>query len=170
MADYPLFTAINLVYDPQGPALICRTCQYASAVSKSQVTSHLWEKHQICSESWQDITPLIRSLRIPNPTGIRLPPDQSLVHPHLEVYRGYACLTCKYRTINLETITCHVSSCFPHPRAPSTCRLDPDDLYQDMLLQTWVSGASCKYWIVRQALTHNPLRVFSGSAHLDAIH
>ena len=42
MADYPLLTAVNLVLDPQGPALICKTCQYALALSKSQVTSHLW--------------------------------------------------------------------------------------------------------------------------------
>lgn len=41
MADYPLLTAVNLVFDPDGPALICKTCQYALAVSGSQVTSHL---------------------------------------------------------------------------------------------------------------------------------
>ncbi|KAH8591171.1 hypothetical protein B0O99DRAFT_719407, partial [Bisporella sp. PMI_857] len=170
MADYPLLTAVNLVYDPQGPALICKTCQYALAVSKSQVTSHLWEKHRICPESRRDITPLIRSLKIPNPTDIRLRPDQSLVHPHLEVYRGYACLTCRFRTINLDTITRHVSSCCPPPRASSVRRRNPDDLYQDVRLQTWVAGASRQYWIVRQALKDDPLRIFSGSAHLDAIH
>jgi hypothetical protein len=170
MADYSLLTAVNLVFDPDGPALICKACQYALAVSGSQVTSHLWNKHQIRPESRRDITPLIRSLKIPNPTDIRLRPDKSLVHPHLEVYRGYACLTCKYRTINLETMTRHVSSCCPPPRAPSTRRRNPDDLYQDVQLQTWASGASRKYWIVRRALTHDPLRIFSGSSHLDAIH
>jgi hypothetical protein len=170
MADYSLLTAVNLVFDPTGPALICKTCQYTLAVSGSQVTSHLWNKHQICPESRRDITPLIRSLKIPNPRDIHLRPDQSLVCLHLVVYRGYACLNCKHRTINLETMTRHVSSCCHLPRVPSTCRQNPDDLYQDVLLQTWVSGASRKYWIVRQALKHDPLRIFSGSAHLDAIH
>ncbi|KAH9203751.1 hypothetical protein DL95DRAFT_320797, partial [Leptodontidium sp. 2 PMI_412] len=60
---------------------------------------------------------LIRSLKIPNPTNIRLRSDKSLIHLHLEVYRGYTCLTCKYRIINLETITRHVSSCCSPPRA-----------------------------------------------------
>lgn len=170
MADYPLLTAVNLVFDPDGPALICKTCQYALAVSGSQVTSHLWNKHQICAESRRDITPLIRSLRIPSPTTIRLRPNKSLAHPHLEIYRGYACLTCKYATINLEAMSRHVSSCYSLPHAPSTRRRSPDDLYQDVLLQAWVSGASRKYWTVHQTSTPNALQIFSGSAHLEAIH
>lgn len=157
MADYPLLTAVNLVFDPDGPALICKTCQYALAVSGSQVTSHLWNKHQICAESRRDITPLIRSLRIPSPTTIRLRPNKSLAHPHLEIYRGYACLTCKYATINLEAMSRHVSSCYSLPHAPSTRRRSPDDLYQDVLLQAWVSGASRKYWTVHQTSTPNAL-------------
>jgi hypothetical protein len=168
MADYSLLTAVDLVFDPDGPALICKVCQYTLAVSRSQVTSHLWNKHQICPESRQDITPLIRSLKIPNSTNIRLRPDKSLVHPHLEVYRGYACLTCKYRTISLEMMTRHVSPCCPPPRALSTRRRNPDDPYQDVQLQTWATGASRRYWIVRGALTHGPLRIFSGSSHLEA--
>ena len=88
MTDYLSLTSVNLVYDPQGPALICKTCQYALAVSKSQATSHLWEKHQICPGSRRDITPLIRSLDIPNPIDIRCRPDDSLAHLHLEVYHG----------------------------------------------------------------------------------
>jgi hypothetical protein len=88
MADYSLLTVVNLLLDPQGPALICKTCQYALAVSKSQVTSHLWEKHRTSLESRRDITPLIRSLNIPNPTDIPLRLDNSPVHPHLKVYDG----------------------------------------------------------------------------------
>jgi hypothetical protein len=41
MADYSLLTVVNLVFDPDGPALICKACQYALAVSESQVTLHL---------------------------------------------------------------------------------------------------------------------------------
>lgn len=84
MAVYSSLTAMNLVYDPQGLALICKTCQYALAVSKSQVTSHLWEKHRIRLESRRDITPLIRSLDIPNPINIRCRPNGLLAHPHLK--------------------------------------------------------------------------------------
>ncbi len=171
MADYPLLAAVNLVYDPLGPALICKTCQYALAVSKSQVTSHLWEKHSICPESRRDITPLIRSLEISNPTELPLRPDHSLVHPYLQVYHGYTCVTCKHRTINLDTITRHVIYCCPPPRAATAPRRrNPDDLYHDVLLQSWVSGASRKYWIVRRADAHDPLRVFSSSTHLEAVH
>jgi hypothetical protein len=119
MAVYSSLTAVNLVYDPQGPALICKTCQYAMAVSKSQATSHLWEKHRICPEFRRDITPLTRSLDIPNPIDIRCRPDGSLAHPHLELYRGYACLSCKCRNINLETLTRHVSSSCTRPHTSS---------------------------------------------------
>ena len=101
MADHSSLTAVNIVYDPQGPALICKSCQYALAVSKSQATSNLWEKHRICPESRRDISPLISSLDIPNPIDIRCRPDGVLARPHLEVYCGYACLSCKHRTINL---------------------------------------------------------------------
>lgn len=170
MADYTLLTAVNLVFDPDGPALICRTCQYALAVPRSQVTSHLWNKHQICPGSRRDITLLIRSITIPNPTEIPLRVDQSLIHPALKVFRGYACVSCSYRTINLDMITRHVSSCCAPPCAPSKRRRNPDDLYQDVFLQTWTSGASRRYWIVRQPSTDRPLRIFSGSSHLDAIH
>ena len=170
MADYALLMAVNLVFDPQGPALICKTCRYALAVSRSQVTSHLWEKHQICQEFRRAINPLIRCLQIPNPNDIPLRPGQSLAHPHLEVYRGYACHTCKYRTINLDRMTPHVSSCCAPPRVSSKRRLNLDDLYQDVLLQSWASRASRKYWIVHRASAHDPLRIFSGSSHLEAIH
>ena len=171
MADYSLLTALNLVFDPDGPALICTTCQYALSVSGSQVTSHLWNKHKIRLESRRALTPLIRSLQIPNPVDIPLRPDESPIHPHLELYRGYACVTCKDRTINLDLITRHVLSCCPPPHAAtSSRRRNPDDLYQDVLLQTWGTGALRRYWIVHQASHQEPLRIFSSSSHLEAIH
>jgi hypothetical protein len=170
MADYSVLAAVNLVFDPLGPALICKTCHYALAVSRSRVTSHLWEKHQISAESRRDITLLIRSIQIPNPTEIPLRLDQSLIHPLLKVFRGYACVSCKYRTINLDMMTRHVSSCCSPPRVPSRRRRSPDDIYQDVFLQTWVSGASRKYWIVREASTHDPLWISSNSSCLEAIH
>ncbi|KFZ18624.1 hypothetical protein V501_01110 [Pseudogymnoascus sp. VKM F-4519 (FW-2642)] len=66
-------------------------------------------------------------------------------------------------------MTRHVASCQP-PRAPSKRKRNPDDLYQDVLLQSWGSGASRKYWIVHQAATNDPLRIFSSSSHLEAMH
>ena len=54
--------------------------------------------------------------------------------------------------------------------ASSGRRQNPDGLYQDVLLQSWVSGASRKYWIVRRAATNDPLQSVSASAHLEAIH
>jgi hypothetical protein len=163
-----LLASVNLVFDPQGPALICKTCQYALAVSKSQVTTRLWRKHGICAEPRRDITLLIRSIVIPNPMEIAPRADQSLIHPHLKLFHGYECVTCQYRSINLDTMTRHVSSCCP-PCPPSRRRRNPDTLYHDVLLQTWVSGAR-KYWIVREASAPNPPRSVSSSSYLEAIH
>jgi hypothetical protein len=53
-------------------------------------------------------------------------------------------------------MTRHVSSCCPPPRAPSRRRQNPDALYREVLLQTWVCGAR-KYWIVRDVSTVQPL-------------
>ncbi|OBT42125.1 hypothetical protein VE00_08325 [Pseudogymnoascus sp. WSF 3629] len=66
-------------------------------------------------------------------------------------------------------MTRHVASCQP-PRATSKRRRNPDDLYQDVLLQSWGSGACRKYWIVHQAATNDALRIFSSSSHLEAMH
>jgi hypothetical protein len=128
----------------------------------------LWETHRISLESRRDITHLIQSLNIPSPATLPRLPDHSLVHPYLRVYSGYACVSCIYRTINLDKMTRHVSSCYPPPSAPSR-RQNPDTLYKDMLLQTWVSGAR-KYWIVRGAATCKPPQSFSSSSYLEAIH
>ena len=169
MASDSLLSSINLVFDPQGPALICKTCQYALAVSKSQVTTHLWKKHGILAGSRRDVTLLIRSFVIPNPAEIAPRADHSLIRPHLKLFHGYACVNCQYRSINLDMMTRHVSSCCPPPNPPSRQRRNPDTLYQDVLLQTWVSGAR-KYWIVRGAATCKPLQSFSSSSYLEAIH
>ena len=134
MASDSLLASVNLVFDPRGPALICKTFQYALAVSKSQVTTHLWKKHKICAESRRDVTLLIRSIVIPNPLEITPRPDQSLCHPHLKLFRGYDCVSCQYRSINLDMMTCHVSSCCPDPCPPSRRRRNPDTLYQGVLV------------------------------------
>jgi hypothetical protein len=132
------------------------------------VATHLLRKHGICAESRRDITLLIRSTEIPNPTKLAPRADQSLIHPYLKVFHGYACVSCQFRSINLDMMTRHVSSCCP-PCPPSRRRRNPDTLYRDVLLQTWVSGAR-KYWIVCEASTPNPLRRFSRSSYLEAIH
>ena len=66
-------------------------------------------------------------------------------------------------------MTRHVSSCCPPPHPPSRRRRNLDSLYQDVLLQTWVSEVR-KYWTVRDAATPNPLRSVSSSSYLEAIH
>lgn len=169
MASDSLLASVNLVFDPRGPALICKTCQYALAVSKSQVTTHLWKKHGILAESRRDVTLLIRSIVIPNPLEIAPRPDESLCHPHLKLFRGYDCVSCQYRSINLDMMTRHVSSCCPDPLPSSRHRRNPDTLYRDVLLQTWVFGTR-KYWTVCEAANTNPLRSFSSSTYLESIH
>src|SRR4051794_16268262 len=104
MAEHPLLASVNLTFDLEGQTLICRTCQYALATSRSQVTSHLWEKHHIPSNGRKGLTAYIRSLNLPDPANIAPRPDGSPIHPTLKLHRGYACRTCKYRTINLDMI------------------------------------------------------------------
>jgi hypothetical protein len=137
---------VDLVLDIRGSALICKKCEYSLSTTGSQVTSHLREKHQIAPEFRYGLTTYVRSLQLPDPAQLPLRPDGSLPHPHLRVHEGHACDQCEFRTTSLDLMTRHARE---HLRCIQAARSKIDDLFRDVLLQSWVHGSSRQYWIVR---------------------
>jgi hypothetical protein len=155
-----LLARANLIVDHTGPALICQTCQYALAVSGTQVTSHLRAKHQTPLHLRSGLTKCIQTLGLPDPATIGLRNDGSPAHLWLQVCKGHACRQCDYRTTSLDLITRHVQRV--HSKALFA--------FDDVFLQSWTHSASRKYWIVRYhgsllRLTVNP----KVQAHLESV-
>src|SRR5436190_18033768 len=147
MPSLSQFDLCQLYADPDTRALICRraTCQYALAVTGSQVTSHLRDKHQVSKEYRQGLTAHIRH----HPIGLRDPadipsrPDGSEAHPELRVYDGFACRRCRFLTASYDTLTRHLSRTHLNSWQVSKPRID--DLYDDVFLQSWTYGALRQY-------------------------
>ncbi|KAH7418812.1 hypothetical protein BKA64DRAFT_763499 [Cadophora sp. MPI-SDFR-AT-0126] len=128
-------TLVDLVLDIERPALICKKCGYALAPARSQVTTHLSGKHQTAPELRRGLTKLIRPLELPDPAELPLRPDDSQPHPHLKVHNGHVCRRCDYRTASLDLMTRHARQ---HIHGTQAARSAVDDLFYDVLLQTWV--------------------------------
>ena len=106
-----LFLArLNLYVDVEEQLLICGPCGYALAVDRSQVTSHLRDKHRT---DQRDRSGLTKHLNTQYPHGFRNPAevllrtDGSDIHPRLTVYEGFSCYS--FRTINYHELTRHIS-------------------------------------------------------------
>jgi hypothetical protein len=156
------------VLDIEGPALICKKCGYALASAGSQVTTHLSGKHQTAPELRNGLTKLIRPLELPDPVELPLSPDDSQPHPHLKVRNGHVCRRCDYRTTSLDLMTRHARQ---HIRRTQATRSAVDDLFYDVLLQTWVHGASRQYWTVhRPEPGRTPSADPSTNSHVHAMH
>jgi Orsellinic acid/F9775 biosynthesis cluster protein D len=145
----PFLARLKLYVDIEEQLLICGRCGYALAVDRSQVTSHLRDKHGI---NQQDRSGLTKHLNTVYPHGFRNPAevplrtDGSDIHPQLIVYEGFAC--CSFRTINYHELTRHISQQHLDGRHATSSRIG--HLYSLVYLQTWTHGASRRYWIVKK--------------------
>ncbi|EGU73397.1 hypothetical protein FOXB_16094, partial [Fusarium oxysporum f. sp. conglutinans Fo5176] len=89
------------------------------------------------------------------PNKALLPADGSVRHDKLQVYEGFACLNCPFRTISIQLMRRHQSSppegCssgVSHTR--SRRRRDLDQQFECVYLQTWTTGSTRKYWIIKR--------------------
>jgi len=100
---------LGLVVDSEYRALICVVCGCALSCSGCQVTSHLWEKHQVPKDARTSITSYIHSLRLLDLSRLPPRPNGSPAHTNLKTKRGYACKLCDYLTASEERIGRHLS-------------------------------------------------------------
>jgi hypothetical protein len=156
---YPLLDTLQLFYDTEACLLICtqESCKFALSNSPSQVVAHLRDKHNVPTEARKGLHRLLKSLSptLLDPNKAPLPADGSARHDKLQVYEGFACLDCPFRTISIQLMRRHQSSppedCssgVSHTRAVR--RRDLDQQFECVYLQTWTTGSTRKYWIIKQ--------------------
>jgi len=93
--------------------ICCRSeCGYALSVARSQVTSHLRDKHNVLADLRTGLTPLLKH-EYPdffrNPADVALRDDGALIYAKLHLYDGFACRKYRYRTINYSELSRHIS-------------------------------------------------------------
>ncbi|KAH7248230.1 hypothetical protein B0J15DRAFT_562411 [Fusarium solani] len=101
--------------------------------------------------------------------------DGSSEHDKLRVYEGFACIHCPFRTISRQLMRRHLSSppddCrFKADHARPRPRRDLDQQFECVYLQTWTTGSTRRYWIIKRG--GSAVRPVDGpavQAHLRAV-
>ncbi|KAM5526854.1 hypothetical protein FOXYSP1_20687 [Fusarium oxysporum f. sp. phaseoli] len=123
---YPLLDTLQLFYDTKACLLICtqESCKFALSNGPSQVVAHLRDKHNIPTEARKGLHRLLKSLspKLLDPNKALLPADGSARHDKL--------------------------SGVSHTR--SLRRRDLDQQFECVYLQTWTTGSTRKYWIIKR--------------------
>src|SRR4029079_2587431 len=109
---------------------------------------HLRDKHNISAEARKGLNKLLKSLSpIPlEPDNASPRADGSPTYDKLQVYEGFACINCQFRTINLPLARRHQSNppddcCNSGARsAQPRRRRDLDPQFEYVYLQTWTTG------------------------------
>ncbi|KAL6789470.1 hypothetical protein GGI42DRAFT_367014 [Trichoderma sp. SZMC 28013] len=140
--------------------LICsyNECKHALLVRASHVTTHLWENHKIPWEARKKFPKILKTLRLQNPSQAPPRDDGSPEHPLLQVYEGFACSGCKFRSLNLRLTKQHYSNPLP---AGQSCPYNSHEIQrhsnhnvenfiQYVYLQTWASGSARQYWTIKR--------------------
>ena len=167
----------QLYANPNERLLICchRECGFALSVARSQVTSHLREKHSVPEELRKGLTQYLNKEHphdFRDPATLPTRSDGSPPHPKLQLHEGYACRLCHYRTTNPFKIAQHLSK--EHRNGQRTSRSELDNSYDDVYLQTWTHlahGVEQQYWVVKVngSLTR-PVADQDTCAHLQSMH
>ncbi|VTO87342.1 unnamed protein product [Fusarium graminearum] len=160
MANISLLDNLHLFFDTSALLLICtrESCKFALSNGPSRVTTHLRDKHNISAEARKGLNKLLKSLSpIPlEPDDASPRADGSPEHDKLRVYEGFACINCQFRTINLPLARRHQSNppddcCNSGARsAQPRRRRDLDPQFEYVYLQTWTTGSTRKYWIIKR--------------------
>ncbi|KAM6506734.1 hypothetical protein FALCPG4_018851 [Fusarium falciforme] len=180
MATQELLSNLNLFHDARARVLICTQddCKFALSNGPSRVTTHLRDKHNIPTEARKGLSRLLKSLSPPgllDPDEAPLRADGSPEHDKLRVYEGFACIHCPFRTISRQLIRRHLSSppddCrFKADHARPRPRRDLDQQFECVYLQTWTTGSTRKYWIIKRGGSIvRPVDGPAVQAHLRAV-
>lgn len=138
LAQYQLYA------DPDERLLICcrPECGFALSTARSQLTTHLRDKHGVSDALRQRLTHYLKHVHpypFRDPAAVPGRPDGSPVHPKLQEYPGYSCRRCGRRTTNRLLMTRHISK--EHVQRGRGSREEIGALYNDVFLQTWTYRA-----------------------------
>ncbi|KAH8646452.1 hypothetical protein BGZ61DRAFT_376808 [Ilyonectria robusta] len=169
---------LSLFHDPEEHVLICfqDKCGYALSIGASHVTTHFRDKHNVPPETRKGLS---RFLKLLPPPGLRDPEqaaphaDGSSKHSLLHVYKGFAYSHCQFRTISLQSMRPHFY-CLSNDRCPNLGvlhrRCDIDKQFEYVFLQTWTTGPSRRYWIIkRNGTIVRPVKSREIQDHLQSV-
>ncbi|KAL6789482.1 hypothetical protein GGI42DRAFT_347252 [Trichoderma sp. SZMC 28013] len=152
--------ALGLAIEPSAGILICSydECKHALSVRASHVTTHLWEKHKVPLEARKNLPKVLKTLHLQNPDQAPPRNDGSPEHPLLQVYEGFACSGCRFRSLNLRLTKQHYTNPLP---AGQSCPYNShetqrnsnhniDNFIQYVYLQTWATGSARQYWTIKR--------------------
>jgi hypothetical protein len=70
--------------------------------------------------------------------------------PHLASRTGLACRHCSYRTTSVDLVTRHLAKAHNRRRTQRQKGWLRDDVFQDVVLQSWTQNGARGYWIATQ--------------------
>jgi hypothetical protein len=129
------------------PVIICCTCRFALGDSPVAVANYLAEKHGALKLDTKELRRLLRPYTFLGLEALRLRPDGSTPHPHLQVQPGVACVHCAFKTTSHEVLSRHLSKNHGVKRKSSSWIRD--HVASDLLLQSWGWHSAAGYWIVK---------------------
>ena len=126
--------------------LVCLDAHCCKAVSCVGLVEHFRKIHKEKPELRKQIYEYIQ--RIPfnyNYSTIQLPVDGLAPQPVLPVVNGFQCQHCKFYTTNRRVMKKHGN------KQHIMQRVDDDQLFQAVRLQTWFRDGKERYWVVDES-------------------
>jgi hypothetical protein len=115
MADHALLATVGLVFCPEGPAIICRPCEFAIATSK--LHKHLRDRHHLTIALRRTAVEHACGLYVERDVGRLVPrADGSDIISSLSVHNGFVCLQCRLKTTSEILMIRHLSKLYPLDR------------------------------------------------------
>jgi hypothetical protein len=140
-------TRHNLFMNEPEPVIICRSCKFSLGDSPNAVANHLAEKHNVPKSTTKELRRLLGPYTFLGPEALRLRPDESTPHPHLQVQRGIACRHCSLKTTSHEVLSRDLSKNHGVKRKSPTWL--HDHVVSGLSLQSWGWHTAAGYWIVK---------------------
>ena len=166
-------STLHFYTDDTEQLLICCHSKYRFAffIIRSQATSYLRDKYNTPKKLRDSLTRYLKN-RYPysfrNPVAVAPRDNGSQAHPILQVYNGFACRKCPYRTINYAEYSRHALKEHLSGMPASRQRVDP--YYNNVYLQTWTHGSSRRYWTVKKnGSTIRPVAGRGVSEHIQGV-
>ncbi len=120
--------------------LICTRCHTTLKPGKS-IEKHFRKNHKLKGKELKDLLQHCFSFSPADPDDIPLPDDFSSRIPYLQVYKGFICGTCYFKTVDNSNIYRHFTS-FPD------CKKETDAFYPVELQSFFQNNRQKRYWAV----------------------
>ena len=122
---------------PQYQVIICLHCK-AGISPGASAEHHFRNKHKTKGNELKTILQTCAQWNLLDPRQAPMPSDGAKPIPDLPVRPGYRCRKCTFMSVSRKKITLHRNS----------AHQATDDIWEEVYLQTFMTGANAKYWVV----------------------